>query len=123
MVMLKFMVSCWIIVWEDITSFLQKSEHPSVSEFDNEISQHKMAADIFPFVFILVSLLILLSTIKRMISHQRTQIGILKSNGFRDGTLIIHYLSSWGIDCFLASILALILGPRHIAKNIICCRV
>ena len=97
-------------------SFLQKSEHPSVSEFDNEISQHKMAADIFPFVFILVSLLILLSTIKRMISHQRTQIGILKSNGFMDSTLIIHYLSYGVLTVFLASILALILGPVILPK-------
>lgn len=97
-------------------SFVQKSEHPSVSEFDNEISQHKMAADIFPFVFILVSLLILLSTIKRMISHQRTQIGILKANGFRDSTLIIHYLSHGILTVSVASIFALILGPVLLPK-------
>ena len=97
-------------------SFLQKSEHPSVSEFDNEISQHKMAADIFPFVFILVSLLILLSTIKRMISHQRTQIGILKANGFGNGAIIIHYLSYGVLTVSVASILALILGPIILPK-------
>ena len=97
-------------------SFVQKSEHPSVSEFDNEISQHKMAADIFPLVFILVSLLILLSTIKRMISHQRTQIGILKANGFSDRSLIKHYLLHGILTVSVASVLGLILGPLIIPK-------
>ena len=97
-------------------SFVQKSEHPSVSEFDNEISQHKMTADIFPFVFIMVSLLILLSTLKRMISHQRTQIGILKANGFKDSTLIKHYLSYGVLTVSVASIIGLILGPIMLPK-------
>jgi len=97
-------------------SFVQKSEHPSVSEFDNEISQHKMAANIFPYVFIFVSLLILLSTIKRMISHQRTQIGILKANGFSDRSLIKHYLLHGILTVSVASVLGLILGPLIIPK-------
>ncbi|SDA62971.1 ABC transporter permease [Methanobrevibacter millerae] len=97
-------------------TFVQKSEHRSVSEFENEISQHKMTADIFPLVFILVSMMILLSTIKRMISHQRTQIGILKANGFKDNTLIKHYLSYGVLTVSVASVLGLILGPVILPK-------
>lgn len=97
-------------------SFVHRLEHPSVNEFNNEISQHKMTSDIFPYIFILVSLLILLSTIKRMISHQRTQIGILKANGFKDSTLIKHYLSYGVLIVFVASTLGLILGPIILPK-------
>lgn len=92
-------------------SFLERSEHTSVSHFSDQINLHKMMADIFPIVFILVSMLMLLTTMTRIIAHQRTQIGILKANGFKNHTIIWHY-TSYGFWLVLSgSILGLILGP------------
>ena len=92
-------------------TFLQKSEHTSVSQFTNQITLQKMMGDIFPFVFILVAMLILLTTMTRIISHQRTQIGILKANGFKNSSIIWHYLSYGFWMVLLGSLLGLILGP------------
>ena len=61
------------------STFVKQSDHPSVYQFSDEIAKHKMMADIFPIVFIIVALLILLTTMTRIITHQRTQIGILKA--------------------------------------------
>ena len=72
-------------------TFLPRSEHTSVSQFANQITLHKMMGDIFPFAFILVSMLMLLTTMTRIISHQRTQIGVLKANGFKNRSIIRHY--------------------------------
>ena len=93
------------------SSFIEQSQQRSVSEFNNQVSQHRMMADIFPFVFIAVSILILLTTIKRIIFHQRTQIGILKANGFKDTALIKHYMSYGLFIVSVASLMGLILGP------------
>ena len=92
-------------------SFVEQSNHPSVSEFSQEITKHKMMADIFPVAFIIITMLILLTTMTRIISQQRTQIGILKANGFRNNTITLHYISYgfWLIS--IGSILGLILGP------------
>jgi putative ABC transport system permease protein len=99
-------------------SFLERSEHSSVSHFAEQISLHKMMADIFPIVFIAVSMLILLTTMKRIIAKQRTQIGILKACGFKNRSLIWHYLS-YGFWMVLAgSLLGLILGPMVLPKLI-----
>ena len=92
-------------------SFVEKSEHSSVSQFSDEIKQHQMMGDIFPVVFILIAMLILLTTMTRIITHQRTQIGILKANGFKNYSIVLHYLSYGFFLVLIGSILGLILGP------------
>ena len=95
----------------DYNSFVEQAENPSVSQFSEEIAQHKMMGDIFPVVFILIALLILLTTMTRIISHQRTQIGILKAVGYANKSIIFHYIS-YGFWLVLAgAILGLIIGP------------
>ena len=52
----------------------------------------------------------------RIINHQRTQIGVLKAVGFKDRTIMLHYIS-YGFWLVLAgSILGLILGPLSLPK-------
>ncbi|MBE6505005.1 MAG: FtsX-like permease family protein [Methanobrevibacter millerae] len=92
-------------------SFIEQSEHVSVSQFSEEMDQHKMMGDIFPVVFILIALLILLTTMSRIISHQRTQIGILKAVGYKNRTIMFHYISYGLWLVLVGSILGLIIGP------------
>ena len=97
-------------------SFVEKSEHSSVSQFSEEMDQHQMMAGIFPVVFILIAMLILLTTMTRIIAHQRTQIGILKACGFKDKSIMFHYIS-YGFWLVLAgSVLGLIIGPMTLPK-------
>ena len=97
-------------------SFTKQSDHVSVSQFSEELTQHKMMGNVFPIVFILVSFLTLLTTMTRIISHQRTQIGILKAVGYKNKSIILHFMS-YGFWLVLAgAILGLILGPTLIPK-------
>jgi len=98
------------------SSFVEKSEHSSVSQFSEEMDQHQMMAGIFPVVFILIAMLILLTTMTRIITHQRTQIGILKACGFKDKTIIIHYISYGFWLVLIGSILGLVIGPMTLPK-------
>ena len=96
----------------DYNSFVEVS----VNQFAEEMDQHKMMSDIFPVVFILISMLILLTTMTRIIAHQRTQIGILKASGFKDRSIMFHYVS-YGFWLVLAgSVLGLILGPMTLPQ-------
>ena len=97
-------------------SFVPKSEHTSVSQFSEEMDQHRMMGDIFPVVFILIAMLILLTTMTRIISHQRTQIGILKASGFKNSSIILHYVSYGFWLVLVGSILGLILGPMTLPQ-------
>lgn len=98
------------------STFVERSEHSSVSQFSEEMDQHKMMGDIFPVVFILIAMLILLTTMTRIITHQRNQIGVLKACGFKNHSIILHYIS-YGFWLVLAgSILGLILGPMTLPQ-------
>ena len=75
-----------------------------------------MMGDIFPVVFILIAMLILLTTMTRIITHQRTQIGILKASGFKNSSIILHYISYGFWLVLIGSILGLILGPMTLPQ-------
>ena len=92
-------------------SFTKRTDHVSVNQFENEMAQHKMIGDVFPIVFILVTFLTLLTTMTRIIAHQRTQIGVLKAVGYKNSTIILHFMS-YGFWLVLAgAVLGLFLGP------------
>jgi putative ABC transport system permease protein len=97
-------------------SFVERSEHTSVSQFSEEMDQHQMMAGIFPVVFILIAMLILLTTMTRIIAHQRTQIGILKACGFKDRSIMFHYISYGFWLVLIGSILGLIIGPMTLPE-------
>ena len=95
----------------DYSSFLPRDQHPSFAEFQDETEQHQMMTDVIPVIFIIISMLTLLTTMTRIINNQRMQIGVLKALGFKNRTIMFHYIS-YGFWMVLAgSILGLILGP------------
>lgn len=100
----------------DHLSVTKKDDHLSVSKFADEMTQHKMIGDVFPIVFILVTFLTLLTTMTRIVTHQRTQIGILKAVGFKDKTIILHYLSYSFWPVLAGAIIGLITGPMVIPQ-------
>ena len=100
----------------DYLSFTKQEDQLSVSKFSEEMAQHKMMGDVFPIVFILVSFLTLLTTMTRIVAHQRTQIGILKAVGFKDNTIILHYLSYAFWPVLAGAILGVITGPMIIPQ-------
>ena len=93
------------------TSFLQRSNHYSVDVVAESISQQNSLTGVFPAIFIIISMLMLLTTMKRIISNQRTQIGILKAIGFKNNELVKHYISPGFIIVTIGSVFGAFLGP------------
>ena len=100
----------------DYLSFTKQEDQISVTKFSDEMAQHKMIGDVFPIVFILVSFLTLLTTMTRIVTHQRTQIGILKAVGFRDKEIILHFISYGFWPVLAGAILGVITGPMIIPQ-------
>ena len=100
----------------DYLSFTKKEDQNSVAKFADEMAQHKMMGDVFPIVFILVTFLTLLTTMTRIVTLQRTQIGILKAVGYRDRTIILHYISYGFFPVLAGAVLGLVTGPMIIPR-------
>lgn len=91
-------------------TFMPRSDLVSDKQVMDEIDQHTIFAVMFPVIFVVVALLTLLTTMTRIVNHQRTQIGTLKSLGFTNRSLMIHYFSYGFYLTLVGSILGMILG-------------
>lgn len=60
--------------------------------FENDSSIVEGIANIFPVFFFLVAALVCITTMNRMVEEQRTQIGVLKALGYREGVIMSKYM-------------------------------
>ena len=94
--------------------FVHRDNNVGIKTLQEEIAQHQMFSGIFPSIFVLVSILTLVTTMSRVISAQRIQIGTLKAMGYSNRTIILHYLSYGFVLSLTGSIIGLVLGPMTI---------
>lgn len=98
------------------TVFLTRDNHPSYNMFQQEINQHKAMGSIFPVAFLAIALLTMLTTMTRIVTHQRTQIGTLKALGFKKGRILRHYISYGFWLSFAGALLGAVLGPLTLPR-------
>ena len=94
--------------------YLDRDNNVGIKTLQDEIDQHKMFSGIFPAIFVLVSLLTLVTTMSRVISAQRMQIGTLKAMGYSNKSIVLHYLSYGFVLSLLGSAIGLVIGPLTI---------
>jgi putative ABC transport system permease protein len=100
----------------NVSVYLTRENQPSYSMFAQEIDQHKAMGSIFPVAFLAIALLTMLTTMTRIVNAQRIQIGTLKAVGFKNRTILLHYVS-YGFWLSLAgSLLGAVLGPVTLPK-------
>ncbi len=98
---------------------MDKDEQLSYQTFHAEIEQHDSISLFFPAVFVMISILGIITTMTRMTSRQRIQIGTLKALGFTKKTIILHFASYGFFLSLLGGILGAVLGYHTIAKLIL----
>ena len=74
------------------TYVLTRKENAGYVSFENDTGILSGVANIFPIFFIMISILVCVTTMTRMVDEERTQIGVLKAMGYRDRTIIAKYL-------------------------------
>ena len=78
---------------------------------DGEISQSRKMLYVFPVIFLLVSVFVILTTVNRLILEERTEIGTLKGLGFGKGEILRHYASFGGLLCLIGGAVGALIGP------------
>lgn len=89
---------------------VDKDQNISYQTFYAEIEQHRVMALIFPSVFLLISILGIITTMTRMTSNQRIQIGTLKALGFSKQKITLHYISYGFALSMCGSLIGAIIG-------------
>ena len=78
--------------------------------FENDSSIVEGIANIFPVFFILVAVLVCVTTMNRMVEEQRTQIGVLKAIGYSEGAIMSKYMIYSGLASVVGCIVGFFLG-------------
>ncbi|MGM9607359.1 MAG: ABC transporter permease [Oscillospiraceae bacterium] len=77
---------------EPETYVLTRDENAGYVSFENDTAIISGIANIFPVFFILIAILVCITTMTRMVDEERTQIGVLKAMGFGSGAIMAKYL-------------------------------
>lgn len=85
---------------------------PGLSRLDAELKQHDSFARVFAGVFVIIAILIISTTMGRMVDKQRTQIGTLNALGMSTGKIIFHYISYSFILSLLGALCGIWVGLR-----------
>jgi putative ABC transport system permease protein len=95
---------------DDYAYFADRNSIRGWYQLSDELAQHDSFSYIFSFVFVAIALLVIITTMKRMIAQQRTQIGTLNALGMKKRKILTHYLSYSFVLSVIGCVLGIILG-------------
>ncbi len=70
---------------------VSKDDHAVYKEAMGEADEAKAMGSILPVLFLAIAILTMVTTMHRIATKEKTQIGILKALGFKNRTVLIHY--------------------------------
>lgn len=82
---------------EPDTYVLTRRENAGFVSFENDTAILSGIANLLPVFFIMIAILVCITTMTRMVSEERTQIGVLKALGFHSWDIAAKYLLYAGI--------------------------
>ena len=89
---------------------VSKDDHVVYKEAMGEATEGKAMGSILPVLFLAIAILTMVTTMHRIASKEKTQIGVLKALGFKNRTILIHY-SFYGLFIgIVGSALGAVLG-------------
>ncbi|MCR5348016.1 MAG: FtsX-like permease family protein [Bacilli bacterium] len=82
-----------------------------MSTLEGEITQARQLNYVFPIVFFVVAVLVILTTLRQNILRRRSEIGTMKAIGVSKLQIHGHFLSQTGLLVLLSSLIGCITGP------------
>lgn len=95
---------------------LNRSSVESVVLLNSEISQSKKMIYVFPVIFLIISILVIVTTIDQLVLGEKQKIGTLKSIGIPDRRILRHYSGYGAVLCAIGSVLGIVLGTLIIPE-------
>lgn len=87
-----------------------KEDHAVYKEAMGEATEGKAMGSILPVLFLAIAILTMVTTMHRIATKEKTQIGVLKALGFKNRTVLLHY-SLYGLFIGIAgAVLGGVLG-------------
>ena len=95
---------------DNALAIINREDIASYRTYQGEVDEGKTYVGIFSGLFIFIALLSVVTTMTRVVKNERTQIGILKSLGFTNFKILMHYIGYGFWISLFGSIAGLICG-------------
>lgn len=97
------------IVMQNIL-ILSREENASYTMLQSEIEEGQTMGILLPLIFLLIAILAMITTMHRITTNEKKQIGILKALGFKNRRILRHYTSYGTVVGILGVIFSLPVG-------------
>lgn len=107
------------LAFTDSSNFLYALETknlPSNMAIEADVIQAKKLLYIFPIIFYLVALLIILTSISQLINREQKNIGLLKALGYTKWEILRHYIKIFIVLGLIGACFGILLGPLIIPQ-------
>ena len=81
-------------------------------QYNQDTERIDNVAKVFPLVFFIVAILICLTTMTRMVEEERSQIGTLKSLGYKDSAIMFKYILYASLATVIGGMIGVVIGYR-----------
>ncbi len=91
--------------------YSDREDHTGISSFEAKFMQLRSMTILFAALMIVLAVMTIQTTMKRMVEIQRTQIGTLKALGYQDWKIRLHYLSYGFWVSLIGGLLGILTAP------------
>ncbi len=92
------------------SAIIDRKSVPGLARFDSELSQHQSFSYIFAIIFLGIAVLVIATSMSRMVEKQRTQIGTMNAIGMKYSKILFHYVSFSLVTSGLGAIAGMLIG-------------
>lgn len=78
---------------KDYAAIVDRASVSGLARLDSELEQHQMFSWVFVVIFVGIAVLVIATSMSRMVEKQRTQIGTLNALGMKRYKVVFHYVS------------------------------
>ena len=97
-------------------SIFDRSQIESVILLESEVLHSKKMIYVYPTIFLIVAVLVILTSINQLVVQEKYKIGLLKSLGIPDKKLLFFYSQIGAILCAIGASLGFVFGPIFIPE-------
>ena len=90
----------------DYSAIIDRKSVQGLARLDSELEQHQAFAYVFVVIFVGIAVLVIATSMGRIVEKQRTQIGTMNALGMKRWKVILHYISY----SLIVSVLGVIVG-------------
>lgn len=94
----------------DYSAIVDRKSIPGLARLDSELEQHQSFSYLFVIIFVGIAILVIATSMGRMVEQQRTQIGTMNALGLKRRKIMLHYISFSLVVSVVGVILGLLAG-------------